>query len=83
MDDLDSNSSIDDIAEAYADPSFADEEKTADFTFAQSLWWKEGLIVVPDSTDTKRLILEAFHDHPMAGHFGLTKTLKAIKIRFS
>ncbi|DBA82115.1 TPA: hypothetical protein ACH3X1_007107 [Trebouxia sp. C0004] len=25
-----------------------------------------------DSPDTKRLILEAFHDHPMGGHFGLT-----------
>ena len=83
MDDLAGNSLIDDIAEAYAaDPVFADEEKTAGFTFAQSLWWKGDLIVVPDSTDTKRLILEAFHDHPMAGHFGFTKTLKAIKSRF-
>ena len=32
--------------------------------------------------DTKRLILQAFHDHPMAGHYGVTKTLKAVKGRF-
>ena len=38
--------------------------------------------MVPNSADTKRLILQAFHDHPMGGHFGLTKTLKAIKSRF-
>ncbi|KAL0052364.1 hypothetical protein WJX82_000917 [Trebouxia sp. C0006] len=82
-DELTDHSLIDDIAEAYAaDPFFADAAKTAEFIFAQSLWWKGDLIVVPDSKDTKRLILEAFHDHPMAGHFGCAKTLKAIKSRF-
>ena len=82
-DELTDHSLIDDIAEAYAaDAFFADAAKTAEFIFAQSLWWKGDLIVVPDSKDTKRLILEAFHDHPMAGHFGCAKTLKAIKSRF-
>ena len=82
-DELPDISLIDDLAEAYAaDPFFADDAKTADLNFAQGLWWKGDLIVVPDSSDTKRLILEAFHDHPMGGHFGLTKTLKAIKSRF-
>ena len=38
--------------------------------------------MVPNSADTKRLILQAFHDHPMAGHCGVTKTPKAIKSRF-
>ena len=38
--------------------------------------------MVPNSADTKQLILQAFHDHPMAGHQGVTKTLKAIKSRF-
>jgi transposase InsO family protein len=82
-DELTDHSLVDDIAEAYAaDPFFADDAKTADLTFAQGLWWKGGLIVVPDSKDTKRLIFEAFHDHPMAGHFGCANTLKAIKSRF-
>ena len=74
---------IDDLAETYtADPFFADEAKTADLTFASGLWWKRDRIVVPDSLDTKRLILQAFHDHPMAGRLGVTKTLKAINSRF-
>ncbi|KAA6427324.1 MAG: hypothetical protein FRX49_01989 [Trebouxia sp. A1-2] len=51
-------------------------------TFAQDLWWKGDRIVVPDSSDTKKLILQAFHDHPMAGHFGVRKTLAAINSRF-
>ena len=33
------------------------------------------------SADTKRLILPLFHDHP-AGHYGVTKTLKAVKVCF-
>ena len=74
---------IDDLVEAYAaDPYFADEAKTAGLTFAQDLWWKGDRIVVANSTDTKRVILEAFHGHPMAGHFGVTKTLKSITTRF-
>ncbi len=81
--DLPDISLIDNFAEAYAaDPFFADDAKTADLTFAEGLWWKGDRIVVPDSADTKRLILEAFHDHPMGGHFGCAKTLKAIKSRF-
>ena len=58
--DLHDISCFDDFAEAYAtDPNFADEEKTADFTFAAGLWspWKGDGIVVPKSADTKRLIL--------------------------
>ena len=82
-DDLYDISMIDDLAEAYAaDPYSADDEKTADLTFASGLWWKGDCIVVPNSADTKRLILQGFHDHPMAGHHGVTKTLKVIKSRF-
>ncbi|KAA6420609.1 MAG: hypothetical protein FRX49_09402 [Trebouxia sp. A1-2] len=51
-------------------------------THAEGLWWKEGRIVVPDSKETKLLILQAMHDHPLAGHFSVTKTLKAINHRF-
>ena len=82
-DELPDISLTDDLAEAYAaDPFFADDAKTAELTFAQGLWWKGDRIVVPASADTKRLILQAFHDHPMGGHFGYTKTCKAIKSRF-
>ena len=38
--------------------------------------------MAPDSVDTKRLILQAMHDHPLAGHLGVTKTHKAISSRF-
>lgn len=68
-----------DLAEAYAaDPLFCAESKTANFSFAEGLWWKDGGIVAPDSAATKRLILQAFHDHPLAGHMGVTKMMKAI-----
>ncbi|DBA66290.1 TPA: hypothetical protein ACH3X2_14339 [Trebouxia sp. C0005] len=74
---------VDEITEAYtADPFFADDANTAGMTHAEGLWWKEGRIVVPDSKETKLLILQAMHDHPLAGHFSVTKTLKAINHRF-
>ena len=74
---------VDDIIEAYAaDPFFLDDANTADMSHVEGLWWKDGRIVVPDSVDTKRLILQAMHDHPLAGHLGVTKTLKAITSRF-
>ena len=53
---------IDNLDEAYtADPFVADEAKAAHLTFASGLWWKRDRIVVPNSVDTKRLILQAFH----------------------
>ena len=58
---------IDDIIEAYAaDPFFADESNTAGMSLIEGLWWKEGRIVMPNSADTKRLVLEVMHDHPLA-----------------
>ena len=74
---------IQEIAEAYAaDPFFADDANTAGMSYAEGLWWKDGRIVVPDSKDTKLLILQAMHDHALAGHFSVAKTLKAINHRF-
>ena len=65
-DDLHDVSWFDDFAEAYAaDPDFAEDKKTPDFTFAAGLWWKGDCIVVLKSVDTKRLILQAFHAHPI------------------
>ena len=69
---------IDDIIEAYAaDSCFADEKNTASMTHVEGLLWREGRIVLPNSADTKRMILEAMHDHPLTGHLGVTKTLKS------
>ena len=55
---------------------------TAGMSLIEGLWWKEGRIVMPNSADTKRLVLKAMHDHPLAGHLGVTKTIKAINSRF-
>ncbi|KAA6424326.1 MAG: hypothetical protein FRX49_05538 [Trebouxia sp. A1-2] len=56
---------IDNLVEGYAaDPFFANADRTVGLTFAQDLWWKRDRIVVPDSSDTKKIILQAFHDHP-------------------
>ena len=82
-DTIDDLSLVDNLVEGYAaDPFFADDKRTAGLTFAQDLWWKGNRIVVPDSADTKKVILQAFHNHPMAGHFGVRKTLAAINSRF-
>ena len=70
---------IQEIAEAYAaDLFFEDDANTAGMSYAECLWWKDGCIVVPDSKDTKLLIFQAMHDHPLAGHFSVAQTLKAI-----
>ncbi len=34
------------------------------------------------STAMKRSIMEYYHDHPMAGHLGMTKTIVRLKLRF-
>ena len=82
-DDVHNATFIADIIEAHAaDPIFADESNTAGMSLIEGLWWKEGCIVMPNSADTKRLVLEAMHDHPLAGHLGVTKTIKAINSRF-
>ena len=82
-DDVQDATFIDDVIEAYAaDPFFADENNTAGMSLIEGLWWKESCIVVPNSADTKRLVLKAMHDHPLAGHLGVTKTTKAINNRF-
>ena len=74
---------VDDISQAYAaDPFFADDTNTANMSYIEGLWWKDGRIVVPDSEETKLLILQAMHDDPLAGHFSVAKTLKAINHRF-
>lgn len=82
-DDVHDATFVDDIIEAYAaDPFFADENNTAGMSLIEGLWWKEGCIVMPNSADTKRLVLKAMHGHPLAGHLEVTKTIKTINSRF-
>ena len=72
---------MDHLAAAYAaDSFFADEVQTAELFFTQGLWWKGDRIVAPKS-DTKRLIFQTCHGHLLAGHLGVTKSLKAINSR--
>ena len=53
---------IDDLAPACAaDACFMNTEKPADLTFAAGLWWEADCVVIPNSADTKRLILQTFH----------------------
>lgn len=51
-------------------------------TCLEGLWWKEGRIVVPQSPDARRLLLELLHDNPLERHFKVTKTLKSLNSRF-
>ena len=37
--------------------------------------------MVPNSVESKKLLLQSFRDHPLAGHFGVAKTLRAINSR--
>jgi hypothetical protein len=50
---------------------------------SQGLVVKDSRVVVPDQCDhLKRDIMEAFHDTPTAGHYGIAKTCKAIQKLF-
>jgi hypothetical protein len=39
---------------------------------------KGSCIVVPDNSDLRTLIIRETHDSPYAGHYGITKTLRAV-----
>jgi len=41
-------------------------------------WWKGEALVVVGSEDTRRMLVEIYHDSPTAGHPGMAKTLKAL-----
>ena len=73
---------ITDVIEAYAADTFFAMRVTAGTSLTEGLWWKEGRVVTPNSAGIKRLVLKAMHDHPLAGHLAVTKTIKAIDNRF-
>ena len=39
----------------------------------------EGRVVVPDFRDLRLRVLKERHDHPISGHFGLSKTLENVR----
>ena len=42
----------------------------------------DGSIYVPDSLDLRLLVTRVFHDHPLAGHPGVAKTIKQLCRRY-
>jgi len=40
-------------------------------------------IYVPDSGDLRLRVLQYSHDHPLAGHFGQTKTLHQVRRQYT
>jgi hypothetical protein len=52
------------------------------YTVQDGLLLQEGLVCVPDDPELKRMILEECHDSPMAGHFGIAKTLDLVSRTF-
>lgn len=62
--------------EKYQDPVF--REKAGLVQNPAGLWLVDGKIAVPAVKRLKERILHEFHDAPMAGHPGVTKTFKAL-----
>jgi Integrase zinc binding domain len=40
-------------------------------------------ILVPDSGDLWLCVLQSLHDHPVSGHFGVSKTLSVIRREYT
>jgi RNase H-like domain found in reverse transcriptase/Integrase zinc binding domain/Reverse transcriptase (RNA-dependent DNA polymerase) len=49
---------------------------------ANTHWWKADAPVVPENDQLRRDILWRYHDHPLAGHPGISNTLYAIHQNF-
>jgi len=60
-----------------------DDDETPAYTLSDSgLLLYNGLIYVPDYKDLRLLITRIHHDHELAGHPGVAKTISAIKRRY-
>lgn len=59
-----------------------DEDPEKIYSVQDDLLLQEGLVCVPDDPELKRMILEECHDSPMAGHFGIAKTLDLVSRTF-
>ena len=80
-DDMHDATFIDGIIESYAaELFFADEKNTAGMSLTEGL--VEGRSQCHAKfCNTKRLVLQAMHDHPLAGHLRVTNTTNAINSR--
>ena len=73
----------DNLSQAYAaDPYFADGDKTTDFTFAAKFTVERRPHYGAQLSRHQTAHPASFHDHSMAGHHGVIRTLKAIKSCF-
>src|SRR6202045_3670677 len=63
---LESRSILEDLCSNSADPKWSMDD--------DRLLREQGRIYVPDVNDLRLRVLRARHDHPLAGHFGRTKT---------
>lgn len=64
----------------HKNPSNSDPKSP--YTTQDGLLLYEGLVCVPENQELKRLILQECHDSPMAGHFGIAKTVDLVSRTF-
>lgn len=69
------------IRAAYlTDPAFGDADFTESMRTGRGLWYRNGRLVIPNSLDVQRTILQHCHDN--AGHLGMDKTRELVERRF-
>jgi len=71
---------LDAIRAQYAqDPWFKSKRKTKNLELRDGLWWKKGVICVPNARALKDEILREAHSTPLGGHVGVDRTLHNLK----
>jgi hypothetical protein len=74
---------LQDITAAYwQDPWFFDPANRAQLEFKNSLWYKDGKVVLPADVKLKSAVLAELHDCPLAAHRGVEKTKERIRRHF-
>ena len=68
------------IMDGYAkDPYYADFSNTSKMKVEEGLYWKNGMIAVPDVKAVKVQILKGLHDCQYAGHVGGHRIVKNVE----
>ena len=68
------------VREAYElDTWFADEANLSDVHLEDGLYFRDGLLLIPDDSDLKAELLLEHHSSPCSGHPGREKTLKLLR----